>query len=80
MNIETKYNIGDSLYFMHDNEITGGTVLKCQVHGDYRGITSVMYEMSYRDCANQRKMQWVSEKELFVNTKDLLDYLIKKIT
>ena len=28
MTIETKYNIGDEVWFMHDNKVKSGTIIK----------------------------------------------------
>lgn len=31
MKIETKYNIGDEVWFMHDNKVKSGTIIKIDV-------------------------------------------------
>lgn len=76
MTIETKYNIGDEVWFMYDNKATTMTIeyievtcaFKSNKHGDY--VREI--KVTYLDIAASHRL---SEHKLFPTKEELLKSL-----
>ena len=65
MTINTKYNIGDTVWFMHDNKCVSKKVENIKIDVDIMYIQYVFNENGV----------WLSEKHLFSTKEELLKSL-----
>ena len=74
MDIKTKFNIGDNLFYLKDNGVCSSPVTDIYIRAYYSGGFSVYYSLGlgnpYQAC---RK----GEKELFKTRKALISFLEK---
>lgn len=71
MNITTQFNIGDKVYFMHDNEVHLGTVSEIHVKVDTIQ-TITFYKIVDREDDSPLQL---GQKLLFSTKQDLLNSL-----
>ena len=84
MTIETEFNIGQSVYFMHDNKVQTAKIIEANItifelNAQYCTTKSTcLYKLSFR--ASERSGSIVKEeKELFATKEDLWKDLIKSL-
>lgn len=70
MKIETKFNIGDEIFFMDTNKIKNRIIRKLSLTMDEKFEQSVMYYYIEDD-----KYRYISEKSIFATKQELLDSL-----
>ncbi len=70
MKVETKYNVNQTVYFMHENKIKSGeiAVIKIEVVANDNSIRTTYKIFNYQNDA-------FAEGEIFSSKKELLDYL-----
>ena len=68
MKIETKFNIGDKVYYMYDNNICKGTVDHLSI-SITRGSNTINYFIS---------TNWYKEKDVYKTKDDIIEKLIKR--
>ncbi len=71
MEIKTKYNIGDVLFYMKDNSICSDPVGEIDIKVYSSGGSSVYYSLGTNSYSCPRR----SEKEIFKTRKALITYL-----
>ena len=71
MTIETKFSVGDTVYLIHDNRITSGTIYKITI--DITGIedTYIYYHLE----VNRYDVKRVIEERLFASKEQLIQSL-----
>lgn len=78
MEIKTKFNMGDEIYFVTQNGIRHGKIVKCSISTqslvrlEYGGIVHFDLKVTY-DTDNYEELR---EKCCFSTKKELIDYLI----
>lgn len=74
MKIETRFNVDDNVYFMHENRVATGQVAVVQVyaHKPYNDevVTGTKYYLK-----NSGKSDGYMEEELFASKQELLNSL-----
>lgn len=74
MKIETRFNVDDNVYFMHENSVATGQVAVVQVyaHKPYNDevVTGTKYYLK-----NSGKSDGYMEEELFASKQELLNSL-----
>lgn len=73
MEIKTKYNIGDVLFYLDNNHITVGEVAQIEVTVYDNGRYSLWYDMKPEGFRTSR----YSEKALFKTKSNLIKFLSK---
>jgi hypothetical protein len=66
MEIKTKHNIGDNLYYMRNNKIKKGVVSKVVVKVQSLNKIEICYKLD----------SWVYEKCLFITKEELIKTLV----
>ena len=78
MDIKTKFNVGDSGFFMHDNRVVEGEVELIQITVAPRGQPNpepqshVLYKLTYNPVSYESKEKQIHEQHLFPTKADLL--------
>ena len=74
MKIETKANIGDEIFFMHENKVTSSTVIDISINiigqknlYKYTTITTIVY--------NTKRLLKILEENAFLSKQELLESL-----
>jgi len=87
--IETKFDIGEKVFFMQQNKIDSGTIYGIKIHIDttwemqthnMREDTFLKYQYCYDICTEpmySRGIKDMSETSLFKNKEDLIQSLLK---
>jgi hypothetical protein len=70
MKVETKYNVNQTVYFMHENKIKSGeiAVINIEVVTNDNSISITYKIFNYQN-------DTFAESEIFSSKKELLDYL-----
>ena len=70
MKVETKYNINQTIYFMHENKIKSGeiAVINIEVVANDNSISITYKIFNYQN-------DTFAESEIFSSKKELLEYL-----
>lgn len=80
MKIETKFKVGDTVYFISDNILNKGVIneIIINVRGFFNseGIISERYEVKYLNYCHEEVTDKIEVDYLFNNTKELFDKLI----
>lgn len=74
MKIETKFKVGDTVYFISDNVLTKGVINAILIN--VRGGILERYEVKYLNYCYEEVMDDIDVDYLFNNTKELFDKLI----
>ena len=74
MKIETKANIGDEVFFMHENKVTSDTVIDISINVieqknlyNYTTVTTIVY--------NTKRLLKILEENAFLSKQELLESL-----
>lgn len=70
MNIETQYNINNTVYFMHNNKVWEGTVKKITITVENNSLI-IVYKVQYNDW----KYKSLKESQAYNTKQELLDSL-----
>lgn len=70
MNIETRYNINNTVYFIHNNKVWEGTIKKITITVEHNSL-SITYKVQYSDW----KYKSVKESQAYNTKQELLDSL-----
>lgn len=70
MNIETQYNINNTVYFIHNNKIWEGTVKKITITVENNSLI-ISYKVKYSDW----KYKSLKESQAYNTKQELLDSL-----
>lgn len=80
MKIETKFEVGDTVYFIRDNILNKGVIneIIINVRGFFNseGFISERYEVKYLNYCQEVVTDKIEVDYLFNNTKELFDKLI----
>lgn len=74
MKIETKFKVGDSVYFISDNVLNWGVINEILIN--VRGGILERYAVKYLNYCHEEVMDKIEVDYLFNNTKELFDKLI----
>lgn len=74
MKIETKFKVGDTVYFISDNVLSKGVINEIIIN--VRGGILERYEVKYLNYCHEEVTDNIEVDELFNNTKELFDKLI----
>lgn len=74
MKIETKFNIGDTVYFIIDNVLNKGVINEVIIN--VRGGILERYEVKYLNYCHEKVTDKIEAEYLFNNTKELFEQLI----
>lgn len=76
MKIETKYNVGQTVFYMADNKVNSSAIAKIRVDVDvYNHVYKELNEILYILEDPKVKGEWYKESNLFETKKELLDSL-----
>lgn len=70
MNIETQYNINNTVYFIHNNKIWEGTVKKITITVENNSLV-ISYKVQYSDW----RYKSLKESQVYNTKQELLDSL-----
>lgn len=70
MNIETQYNINNTVYFIHNNKIWEGTVKKITITIEHNSLV-INYKVQYSDW----RYKSLKESQAYNTKQELLDSL-----
>lgn len=70
MNIETQYNINNTVYFLHNNKVWEGIVKKITITVENNSLT-ITYKIQYSDW----KFKSLKESQTYNTKQELLDSL-----
>lgn len=70
MNIETQYNINNTVYFIHNNKVWEGIVKRISIIVENNSIV-ITYKVQYTDW----KYKLVKENQVYNTKQELLDSL-----
>lgn len=70
MNIETRYNINNTVYFLHNNKVWEGTVKKITITVE-NNSTVISYKVQYSDW----KYKSLKESQAYSTKQELLNSL-----
>lgn len=74
MKIETKFKVGDTVYFISDNVLKKGVINEILIN--VRGVVLEKYEVKYLNDCYEEVSDFIVVDFLFNNTKELFDKLI----
>lgn len=74
MKIETKFKVGDTVYFISDNVLNKGVINAILIN--VRGGILERYEVKYLNYCYKEVMDDIDVDYLFNNTKELFDKLM----
>lgn len=74
MKINTKYNVGDTVYFLNDNQLYKGVVKQIIININSRVLE--IYEVAFINRYNEESTKDIGAEELFESAKDLFDNLM----
>jgi len=75
MRIETKFNLGDKLYFVRENRINEGTVSGIEIDVGKTNKKKIVTDLSYR-VWNGSSMTMISESRAFATIDELTASLV----
>lgn len=70
MNIETQYNINNTVYFLHNNKVWEGTVKKISIIVENNSLV-IVYKVRYNDW----KYKNLKQSQAYNTKQELLDSL-----
>lgn len=70
MNIETQYNINNTVYFLYNNKVWEGTVKKITITVEHNSLV-ITYKVQYNDW----KYKSLKESQAYNTKQELLDSL-----
>jgi hypothetical protein len=70
MNIETRYNINNTVYFLHNNKVWEGTVKKISITVENNSLV-IVYKVQYNDW----KYKSLKQSQAYNTKQELLDSL-----
>lgn len=70
MNIETQYNINNTVYFLHNNKVWEGTVKKISITVENNSL-AITYKVQYNDW----KYKNLKQSQAYNTKQELLDSL-----
>lgn len=74
MKFETKFNVGNTVYFISDNVLNKGVITEIIIN--VRGPILERYEVKYLNYCQEEVKDDIEVDYLFNNTKELFDKLI----
>lgn len=74
MKIETKYDVGQTVFYMADNKVHSSAISKIKVNV-YNWVYKELNEILYILEDPEVKGEWYKESDLFETKKELLDSL-----
>lgn len=76
MKINTKFNIGDTVYFIIDNVLNKGVINEVIINVRVRGGILERYRVEYLNYCHEKVTDNIETEYLFNNTKELFEQLI----
>lgn len=70
MNIETQYNINNTIHFLHNNKVWEGTVKKITITVENNSLI-IVYKVQYNDW----KYKNLKQSQVYSTKQELLDSL-----
>ena len=74
MQIDTKFNVGDTVYFLNDNKLYKGVVKQIIINIDSSVLE--IYEVAFINRDNEESKKDIGAEELIESAKDLFDNLM----
>lgn len=75
MKVETKFNVDDTVYFMHDNRVAIGNVATIQAYTHKPMGNEIVISVKYYVKGCSVKRDGYMEEELFASKQELLNSL-----
>lgn len=74
MEINTKFNLNDTVYLMHDNKLSRATIKSVDVH--IEAVQTETYKVELQATSIIRK---ASKDELFISMEEAIEYLKQNV-